>query len=694
LDDRLALPADTALVGSYRVMRVVGAGGFGITYEAEDTGLGAVVAIKEYYPFDFGDRDAAMGVVPKSDRHKETFDWGRANFLREARTLARFDHPSIVRVTRVFEANSTAYMVMRFEHGLSLEAWLTALGRPPTQEQLDLLAAPLLDALQMIHAADFLHGDIAPDNILIRADGTPVLLDFGSARRAVAEMSRSPTGIVKAGYSPHEQYSSDGRLLGSWSDIYALGGTFYRAVAGHPPEEATLRLSEDRMAPAAQVAKASYRPGFLNAIDWALSLSSRDRPGSIAVWRDALLGGDRTQSQQVWHPPRQSGIPGTPLEIADMRQWSHMVAAAQTDGLVASGPGAPATRLAEPRTAHTMARAPAAAATASRSRLLPAAAIAAIGAIFGLSLLSRSVRDAFGQLLAVINLKLNAIHFMSLLPGKEPETERDLVDCSVFSPPAVQPGSTVLVQAFLHVKSDATRVSVLASLMDTATALKGVQTLQAEISRGARVDLTISGAGLEIEEPVQSLIWQGEPTFAQFLVTLPRDAERQSYHPVIRLILDGKLVGRIVFRLMADTAASQVGSRPSGERAGPYTYAFVSYAAEDRKEVLKRVQMLDATRTAFFQDVLSLDPGARWTKELYKRIDKCDLFLLFWSSAAKRSEWVIREAEYALARQDRDPLGGPDIVPVILEGPPPVLPPDSLRHLHFNDRIQYFIAGS
>src|SRR5262245_65431847 len=128
---------------------------------------------------------------------------------------------------------------------------------------------------------------------------------------------------------------------------------------------------------------------------------------------------------------------------------------------------------------------------------------------------------------------------------------------------------------------------------------------------------------------------------------------------------------------------SRRSARPSGERAGPYRYAFVSYAAEDRKEVLKRVQMLDATRTAFFQDVLSLDPGARWTKELYKRIDKCDLFLLFWSSAAKRSEWVIKEAEYALARQSSDPAGGPGIVPVILEGTPPVPPPASHSTLAF-----------
>ncbi|MEZ0303458.1 MAG: serine/threonine protein kinase, partial [Hyphomicrobiaceae bacterium] len=114
MDSRLVLPVNTVLDGSYRIMRVVGSGGFGITYEAEDINLGTMVAIKEYYPFDFGDRDATMSVRPKSERHKQTFDWGRSNFLQEARTLARFEHPSIVRVTRVFEAHATAYMVMRF----------------------------------------------------------------------------------------------------------------------------------------------------------------------------------------------------------------------------------------------------------------------------------------------------------------------------------------------------------------------------------------------------------------------------------------------------------------------------------------------------------------------------------------------------------------------------------------------------
>src|SRR5262249_47156034 len=205
------------------------------------------VALKEYYPDEFGDRDARMSVRPKSERHKKAFEWGRENFLREARTLARFDHPSIVRVARVFEANSTAYMVMRFERGKRFEDWLKALGRPPTQEELDRIVAPLLEALQTLHASDFLHRDLAPDNIIVRTDGTPVLLDFGAARRAVAQASQSLTGVVKAGYSPHEQYSSQGRLQGPWTDIYSLGGTLYRAIAGKAPEESTSRFDEDRM---------------------------------------------------------------------------------------------------------------------------------------------------------------------------------------------------------------------------------------------------------------------------------------------------------------------------------------------------------------------------------------------------------------------------------------------------------------
>ena len=142
MDDRVVLPVNTVLDGSYRIVRVVGSGGFGITYEAEDIKLGTKVAIKEYYPSRLRRPRRHHERQPKSDRHKKTFQWGRSNFLQEARTLARFEHPSIVRVTRVFEANSTAYMVMRFEQGQSFEDWLKGLGRPPTQDELDAIVAP------------------------------------------------------------------------------------------------------------------------------------------------------------------------------------------------------------------------------------------------------------------------------------------------------------------------------------------------------------------------------------------------------------------------------------------------------------------------------------------------------------------------------------------------------------------------
>jgi serine/threonine protein kinase len=332
----LALPTNTVLDDTYRIVRVVGSGGFGITYEAEDIKLRMSIALKEYYPFDFGDRDASMSVRPKSDRHSQTFQWGRTNFLQEARTLARFEHPAIVRVTRVFEANSTAYMVMRFEQGQSFDAWLKSLGRPPTQEELDRIVAPVLDALEVMHAADFLHRDIAPDNVIVRTDGSPVLLDFGAARRAVAEMSRTLTGVVKAGYSPHEQYSSDSRLQGPWSDLYALGGTLYRAVTGRTPMEAALRVDQDLMPTAAKAAKGSYRTGFLAAIDACLKVRHSERPRSVAQLRPMLMG-DIPMSRREAEPsrprkpistPPQSRRVNTSVELRPRpRRWPAVAAA-------------------------------------------------------------------------------------------------------------------------------------------------------------------------------------------------------------------------------------------------------------------------------------------------------------------------------------------------------------------------------
>jgi serine/threonine protein kinase len=317
VDGRIALPKGVVLDGSYRVERVVASGGFGITYEAEDTRLGTRVAIKEYYPAELSERDATMGVRARSEEHQTTFAWGRKSFLQEARILARFRHPSIVRVARVFEALSTAYMVMDFEEGQPLEQWLRSLGRAPTQQELDRIADPILDALEIMHAQSFIHRDIAPDNIIIRADGVPVLLDFGAARRAVAETSRMLTGIVKAGYSPQEQYATDSRFQGPWTDLYALGATLYRAVSGRPPTEATLRALGVKIPKMSDEAADRYRFGFLAAIDACLALAPADRPRSVAQLRVMLFTTDTSAS--------------TPLPEAETRRIPSLQSSLRTE---------------------------------------------------------------------------------------------------------------------------------------------------------------------------------------------------------------------------------------------------------------------------------------------------------------------------------------------------------------------------
>ncbi|KAB2847718.1 MAG: serine/threonine protein kinase, partial [Hyphomicrobiaceae bacterium] len=274
----------------YRIVKQLAAGGFGITYLAEHSGLGKQYAIKEHFPREYASRDGTS--VRPNTADKSIYKWALERFAEEAKKLARFKHPAIVSVADVFEANGTAYMVMEFEPGTSMSRWLEGLGRPPTQAELDKIAIALLDALEVMHGANFLHRDIAPDNIMIRPDGSPCLIDFGAARQSVGQQSKTLTAIIKAGYSPAEQYDTEGtQRQGPWSDIYALAATLYRAVTGARPPEAPGRLLEDGMRPALERAAPGYRREFLEAIDAALALAPKARPRSVTEWRGRLLAG-------------------------------------------------------------------------------------------------------------------------------------------------------------------------------------------------------------------------------------------------------------------------------------------------------------------------------------------------------------------------------------------------------------------
>ncbi|MEI9899034.1 MAG: serine/threonine-protein kinase [Hyphomicrobium sp.] len=293
----IALPNGTELVGDYRIERVLGAGGFGVTYLADEIALARMVTIKEYFPSDIAARDGGIDAAPRSQDCAGDYRWGLDRFIEEAQTLAKFDHSNIVRVYRYFRANNTGYMVLHFEEGQSLKAWLKGLGRAPRQKELDAILGPLLDALELIHKSDFLHRDIAPDNIIIRKSGDPVLIDFGSARGEIASHTKTVSALVKPGYSPYEQYAETSRQQGPWTDIYALAGTLYHAITGKRPADAPSRMVKDEHVPAREAALSSYRSGFLKAIDKALTLSVDARPQSIAAWRNDLFAPDPVRTR-------------------------------------------------------------------------------------------------------------------------------------------------------------------------------------------------------------------------------------------------------------------------------------------------------------------------------------------------------------------------------------------------------------
>jgi len=288
--ERAALPLGTRL-GDLEVLRVLADGGFGIVYLARDHALDRDVAIKEFMPVQLAERHHGTQVTVRSGTSAQTFALGLRAFIDEAKLLASFSHPAIVKVYQFWEANGTGYMVMPHLQGPTLSDVRRSMSEPPTEAWMRSMIEPLLDALALLHSRGVCHRDVAPDNVIVTGPGKPVLLDFGAARRLIGHSSRPVTAVVKPCYAPIEQYADAAHLQqGPWTDLYGVAALIAYLVDGKPPPAATQRCVHDEMIPLARRRIEGVSTRFLSAFDWAFAVRPHDRPHSVRALREALDG--------------------------------------------------------------------------------------------------------------------------------------------------------------------------------------------------------------------------------------------------------------------------------------------------------------------------------------------------------------------------------------------------------------------
>ncbi|MCU6432794.1 protein kinase [Undibacterium sp. Jales W-56] len=276
-------------LNDFEITGVLGEGGFGIVYLAFDHSLQRTVAIKEYMPGALAGRTSDASVVVRAERHKKTFDAGLKSFINEARLLAQFDHPSLVHVYRFWEENKTAYMVMRYYDGQTLKDIVNTRPEVVTEDWLKSIIKQILEALDTLYRAKILHRDISPDNIIVQKNGDAVLLDFGSARQIIGDMTQGITVILKPGYAPVEQYSDDCEMeQGPWTDIYALAAVIYFTIVKASPPISVARVVKDSLAPLQGLTESGFSQQFRMAVDRSLAIQPQDRPQSVEAFRRSL----------------------------------------------------------------------------------------------------------------------------------------------------------------------------------------------------------------------------------------------------------------------------------------------------------------------------------------------------------------------------------------------------------------------
>lgn len=307
----LSLPLGTK-IQDYEITKVLSSGGFSFVYLAKDQD-GETVAIKEYLPTSIALRVEGSTIEPNPE-NVTLFQHGLKCFFDEGLVLAKINHRNIVRVTNFFRANDTVYMVMKYELGKSLQEYILGQETLVSEKFICRVFSELSNGLREVHTQKLLHMDIKPANIYIRIDGSPVLLDFGSARQILALTASKITPSFTPGYASPEQYY-DRKLMGPWSDIYSMGATMYSCITKASPQAANLRIKDDKLVPATKIGKDHFSPDLLALIDQCLSLDYLERPQSLLTLQKRLKDIKNTSQAKPSIMKKIVGALNKPLSI-------------------------------------------------------------------------------------------------------------------------------------------------------------------------------------------------------------------------------------------------------------------------------------------------------------------------------------------------------------------------------------------
>ncbi len=521
-----ALPPGTR-VAEFEVRRLLGCGGFGMVYLAWDHALEREVALKEYMPGTLAGRGAGLQVSVRSSSTAETFAVGLRSFINEGRLLARFDHPSLVKVYRFWEDNGTAYMVMPYYAGRTLRQARQGMIVPPGDAVCRRVLDALLSALETLHREGVYHRDVSPDNILLGDDGLPVLLDFGAARRVLGDKTQALTSILKPHYAPLEQYA-DGNAMrqGPWTDLYALGGTMYFLITGETPVAAASRALHDDQPRLAATGARDCSPGLLAAIDWMLALKPPERPQSVHMLRDVLEG-------RITMPGRQAAdrtVPGVAARarstVPPPRTDIDLDSRRDDDGVAALPDNSSAATVVQLPPAAPVATLPPALA-ASNSELTATATLAAVRRQ------SKAMLWLLGGLLVLNVLAWWWFTRPSATEPAAPQVAAQAASPAVAAPLPAEAAASETIMSILPARSPATRVSSADSTAVPRPADGADSPVRARAPGEAAPPTVAAIAAITAAAATGPRARCGERNFLSMLICVKRECEQPSLqsHP-------------------------------------------------------------------------------------------------------------------------------------------------------------------